>query len=84
MVSYNFLTLFQTLKAAKTRLFSDVMKHWLYLEDWMIMWPFLDTHWDQFQRLEAQHIVFLKVNPKQGLAFIGPLQSALNALLRML
>ena len=31
-----------------------------------------------------KHSVLENANPKQGLAFIGPLQSALNALLRML
>ena len=57
----------------------------LYLEEWMILWPFADTHWDQFQPLGAsKHSVLEKHNPKEGLAFIGPLQSALNALLRVL
>ena len=57
MVSYYFLALKKKWKAAKNVFFA-FMKHGLYLEDWMIVWPFLDTYWDQFQPMGSKTIVF--------------------------
>ena len=57
MVSYNFLTLFKHGKLLK-HVFPDFMKHGLYLEEWLILWQMLDTHWDKLQSLEAQNTVF--------------------------
>ena len=47
MVAYNFLTLFQKSETAKPLLL-DVTKRGLWLEDGVIMGPFVDTHWGQF------------------------------------
>ena len=84
MDSYNFLTLFQTWKAAKTR-FSP------FYETRAVSWGVADSAVIFGHILGAvaapgskKRSVLEKANPKQGLAFIGPLQSALNALLRVL
>ena len=42
-------------------LFLDFMKRCLWLEDVVIMCPFLDTHWGQLWFLESQNTVFCKI-----------------------